>query len=78
MNIKIGDFVKYENQEEEYVVVGLSTMIYDKDCEGEPEWKITHEIQEVAIAGYYSDVSFQKPSWVNVKDVSLQAIKELV
>lgn len=49
-----------------YIVVGLSQMIYDEDCEGEPEWKITKEVQEVAIAQEYDDISFQKPSWHRV------------
>lgn len=48
---------------EEYIVVGISTMIYDEDCEGEPEWKITKEVQEIAIAKDYDEISFQKPSW---------------
>jgi hypothetical protein len=50
----------------EYIVVGVSHMIYDEDCEGEPEWKITNEIQEVAIATPFEDHSFQKPSWHKV------------
>lgn len=50
----------------DYVVVGTSTMVYDEDCEGEPEWKITDEVQEVAIAQYYNDTSYQKPCWLKV------------
>ena len=48
---------------EDYIVVGVSRMIYDEDCEGEPEWKITHDVQEVAIAKEMEGDSFQKPSW---------------
>jgi len=59
---------------EDYVVVGLSQMIYDEDCEGEPEWKITKEIQEVAIALEYDYISFQKPSWHSV--VELQSLEK--
>jgi hypothetical protein len=47
----------------DYIVVGVSRMIYDEDCEGEPEWKITHDVQEVAIAKEMEGDSFQKPSW---------------
>lgn len=68
-NINIGDKVTYSTYDDEYVVVGLSQMIYDEDCAGEPEWKITNEIQEVAIAKYYPETSYQKPSWVSIKDV---------
>lgn len=60
----IGRRIKVYN--DDHVVVGTSTMVYDKDCEGEPEWKITDQIQEVAIAKYYSDISYQKPCWLKV------------
>lgn len=50
----------------DYVVVGISTMVYDEDCDGEPEWKITDQIQEVAIAQYYNYTSYQKPCWLKV------------
>lgn len=63
----IGDKVKAFG--DEYVIVGISTMIYDKDCTGEPEWKITKEIQEVAIAKDYPHVTYQKPSWINIKEL---------
>lgn len=68
--IQIGDTVKYFNKD--YLVVGLSTMIYDESCTGEPEWKITHEIQEVAIADNYDGISYQKPCWVKVNEVSYE------
>ncbi len=50
----------------EYIVVGVSRMIYDEDCEGEPEWKITSAVQEGAIATPFKGYSFQKPSWHKV------------
>ena len=53
----------------EHVVVGISTMIYDTDCEGEPEWKITDEIQEVAIAIKYPHTTYQKPCWLKVSEL---------
>lgn len=65
--IKIGDTVSYLNQGE-YEVVGLSTMM--RDDPGEPEWKITHSIKEVAIADIYKGITYQKPCWVSVKDVA--------
>jgi len=66
--IKIGDTVSYLNQGE-YEVVGLSTMM--RDDPGEPEWKITHSMKEVAIADIYKGITYQKPCWVSVKDVAL-------
>jgi hypothetical protein len=54
---------------ETYQVVGQSRMIYDKDCEGEPEWKITSRVQQVAIARYYKGISMQKPCWLSVQEV---------
>ena len=71
MEPKLGDIVFF--REETYEVVGLSRMIYDKDCEGEPEWKITETLQEVAIAlpGLgVAGVSFQKPCWVSPSELS--------
>ena len=51
-----------------YIIVGISQMVYDEDCEGEPEWKMTKEIQEVAIAEEFDgEYSFQKPSWHTIK-----------
>ena len=67
MNYQIGDKVKTKYGE--YIIVGISTMIYDKDCEGEPEWKITKEVQEIAIAKDYPIISYQKPSWISVKEI---------
>lgn len=67
--LKLGDKIKAFGHE--YEIVGLSRMVYDKDCEGEPEWKITKEIQEVAIAKIYSDVSFQKPTWIKLEVLTL-------
>ena len=61
----------------DYIVVGLSQMIYDEDCEGEPEWKITKEIQEVAIAEPFEDYSFQKPSWHTVTKLRTQLQAEV-
>ena len=66
--IKIGDTVSYLNQGE-YEVVGLSTMMPDDP--GEPEWKITHTIKEVAIADIHKGITYQKPCWVSIKDVAL-------
>lgn len=68
--MNIGDKVEYMGRE--YFVCGLSTMVYDDDCTGEPEWKITKEIQEVAIVEpFYQDrdYEFHKPAWVNIIDV---------
>ena len=59
----------------EYIVVGLSQMIYDEECEGEPEWKITKEIQEVAIAKEYDKVTFQKPSWHTITQLQAEVNK---
>ena len=56
----------------DYVVVGVSTMVYDEDCEGEPEWKITDQVQEVAIAIYYNDTSYQKPCWLKVSELQAE------
>jgi hypothetical protein len=53
-----------------YVICGVSTMIYDEDCAGEPEWKHTKEIQEIAvIEPFEGDRIFAKPSWIKVKDL---------
>lgn len=60
--VNMGDIVIYGNRE--YIVVGLSNMIYDETCEGEPELKITKELQEVAIADKFNDISYQKPCWL--------------
>ena len=69
MEINIGD--KIQAFGKEYIVVGLSTMIYDNDCTGEPEWKITKEIQEVAIAKEYDTITFQKPCWCKISEITL-------
>jgi hypothetical protein len=64
--IKIGDKVKAFG--EDYIVVGLSTMVHDEDCDGEPEWKITKEIQEISLAkDYGTEISYQKPNWISYK-----------
>ena len=54
----------------DYIVVGISQMVYDEDCEGEPEWKNTKEVQEVAIAKEFDEISYQKPSWHKVQALS--------
>ena len=66
--ITLGQKVKLYGSE--YVVVGLSMM--DRvNCDGEPEWRITEDIQEVAVAEPFKDISYQKPSWVSVKELNL-------
>lgn len=65
--MKLGD--KIQAFGGEYVIVGLSRMVYDDDCTGEPEWKITHEIQEIAIAKDHEGDSYQKPSWHKVSEL---------
>lgn len=70
--MKIGDFVEYGK--DKYFICGLSTMIYDDDCDGEPEWKITKTIQEVALVEPFSKgrvYEFHKPLWVRVTGVKL-------
>ena len=62
---EIGEIVIYRGKK--YEVVGLSTMV--KEDDGEPEWKITHEIQEVAIADIHEDVTWQKPAWLPVREI---------
>lgn len=71
--IDIGDIVQYCNQGR-YEVVGLSTMIPCDD--GEPEWKVTHIVQEVAIVDVSEETTYQKPCWVSVKSASLAPIKD--
>lgn len=62
---EIGEIVTYKGRK--YEVVGLSTMV--KEDDGEPEWKITHEIQEVAIAEYRVGITYQKPAWLPVGEI---------
>lgn len=64
---KLNDKIKAFGKE--YIIVGLSQMVYDEDCTGEPEWKITHEIQEIAIATYCDGISYQKPSWHKLSEI---------
>jgi hypothetical protein len=64
-DFEIGEIVTYRGKE--YEVVGLSTMVWEDD--GEPEWKITHEIQEVAIADIREGVTWQKPAWLPVREI---------
>jgi uncharacterized phage protein (TIGR01671 family) len=48
-------------------VVGISYMKYDAECEGEPEWKITDEIQEVAVREIGTvGITFEKPLWLPI------------
>lgn len=68
--IGINDLIIYKPDGKKYVVVGLSTMIYDEFCAGEPEWKHTHKIQEVAISEPFKGIIFRKPSWVNINEVA--------
>lgn len=65
MSFEIGEIVTYKDKK--YEVVGLSTMVWEDD--GEPEWKITHEIQEVAIADIHEGVTYQKPAWLPVGEI---------
>ena len=66
--IQIGDIVSYNGNGLDYEVVGLSTMV--KEDDGEPEWKITHEIQEVAIADIHDGVTYQKPAWIPIEHIA--------
>lgn len=59
-----------------YEIVGLTRMVYDADCEGEPEHKITKTIQKVAIATYYDDTTYQKPCWITVLKLEEELQKE--
>lgn len=52
-------------------VVGISQMIYDKDCEGEPEWKHTNEVQEIAIREPSESITMEKPLWVSIENFEL-------
>lgn len=61
---------------QEYIIVGLSTMVYDQDCSGEPEWKITKDVKEVAITKDYLEISFQKPAWISVNEVTFSPSTE--
>lgn len=74
MGIQIGSKVNLWGKE--FNVCGLSTMVYDKDCEGESEWKHTKEIQEVAIVEpFEGEQVFVKPTWVSVKELAPKAPK---
>lgn len=53
---------------EDFVVVGITTMTYDN--EGEPEWKITNTVQEVALVKYCEGISYQKPTWYNIETLT--------
>jgi hypothetical protein len=67
---KLDDKVVYKGKE--YIIVGLSKMVYDKDCDGESEWKITQYLKEVAIAQAVDeseDYNFQKPCWLSVSEL---------
>lgn len=72
--IRIGDDVDYNGKT--YEVVGLSTMKNNHD--GEPEWTITHDIQEVAIADKYDGVTYQKPAWLTIEQLTHPSSKEEV
>lgn len=64
----LGERVKAYGKE--YEIVGLSRMMYDGDCIGEPEWKITKELQKVAVAEIYDHITFQKPAWINKAELT--------
>lgn len=68
--LHIGQKVSWKDQP--YYICGLSTMVYDEDCTGEPEWKITKEIQEVALVEPFNEGNereFHKPHWVGASEV---------
>lgn len=64
MKLPIGEIVKYNGKN--WVIVGASCMLNEEN--GEPEWKITKQIQEIALAEPFDNESWQKPFWISVKD----------
>lgn len=60
-------------------VFGISQAVYDQDCEGEPEWKHTQQIQEILVSDFtMKEPFFEKPNWVDASGYELMQFTGLL